>query len=198
MYERINELLSTDFVPRVPVEVSDIIFNKLNHRDLITASQTCRLWARRVMTLYFQTWFYLRNFIVFFKFFEVYLNIYWKIQKFLFKVESFIRNYFNPTVRMSDQCASQFGLSSVNRENGTNSSVSWPIQTIKPSTARYIEMPLYSTASGSVATIPVVSEFQFVLWKKRPHSIYHTFSLHYHSQSTSNQHQLMPKLSVVD
>merc|ERR1712176_1667883 len=49
MYERINQLLSTDFVPRVPVEVSDIIFNKLNHQDLITASQTCKQWNERSM-----------------------------------------------------------------------------------------------------------------------------------------------------
>ena len=39
MYEKINQLLSADFVPQLPVECTDMIFTKLSCRDLCTAAK---------------------------------------------------------------------------------------------------------------------------------------------------------------
>lgn len=44
IYEKINKLLSMDFVPRLPAEVCDQIFAKLSYEDLIAASQTSKAW----------------------------------------------------------------------------------------------------------------------------------------------------------
>merc|ERR1712130_250856 len=48
-YEKIQILLSVDFVPRLPVETIDLIFGKLSANELLMASMTCKLWRKHAL-----------------------------------------------------------------------------------------------------------------------------------------------------
>ena len=49
MYEQIQIMLSTDFIPKLPIEINDLIFSKLTAEELLNASLTSKLWHSHTM-----------------------------------------------------------------------------------------------------------------------------------------------------
>ena len=48
-YEKLQSLLSVDFVPRLPVETIDLIFGKLSALELLMASMACKRWRKHAL-----------------------------------------------------------------------------------------------------------------------------------------------------
>ena len=49
MYEQIQIMLSVDFIPKLPIEITDLIFSKLTAEELLNASLTSKLWYSHTM-----------------------------------------------------------------------------------------------------------------------------------------------------
>ena len=49
MYEQIQIMLSVDFIPKLPIEITDLIFSKLTAEELLNASLTSKLWHSHTM-----------------------------------------------------------------------------------------------------------------------------------------------------